>query len=130
MLVCLLGVGVGRAGFGLQRNNGGGASSGSIMPGSSLPSASDASGRGGASSSDYGFDTAGRQAMEEKRAKMIISERQKMMMKEADQILQSAAELQASVSGSADPSREDTFRKAESIEKLARNVKDRMKGSR
>ena len=100
------------------------------MTGSSLPSASDASSRNGGPSSDYGLESVGRQAMEEKRAKMVMSERQKMMMKEADQILQSAAELQASVSGSADPSREDTFRKAESIEKLARNVKDRMKGSR
>ena len=53
-----------------------------------------------------------------------------MMAKEADLIVQDAAQLQASVAGGADLSREDLFKRADAIEKLARNVKERMKGAR
>ena len=69
--------------------------------------------------------------MEEKRGKALNTERQRMIQKEASQLVQAAADLQASVSKGIDGAgREEQARRAEAIEKVARDVKERMKGGR
>ena len=69
--------------------------------------------------------------LEEKRGKAINTERQRMMIKEANQMVQAAADLQVSVDkGIEGAAREEQAKRAEAIEKLARDVKERMKGSR
>ena len=69
--------------------------------------------------------------LEEKRGKALNTERQRMMIKEAGQLVQAAADLQASVNkGIEGAGREEQAKRAEAIEKLARDVKERMKGSR
>ena len=120
--------------FAFQRSNGGGSgtSSNQGLGSASTASVPSAGGRAGALSigSDNPFDGSRREGMDETRLKMASTERQRMMSREADQILQNAAELQASMSGGADLSREDLFKRADAIEKMARNVKERMKGTR
>ncbi len=69
--------------------------------------------------------------MEEKRSKAVNSERQRLMVKDANQLVQAAADLQASVTkGIEGAGREEQAKRAEAIEKLAKDVKERMKGSR
>jgi hypothetical protein len=57
------------------------------------------------------------------------AERQRRMVADTDRLLALAAQLKAATDKTAkDPSAADMIRKADEIEKLARSVKDRMKG--
>lgn len=74
-------------------------------------------------------DPTSRHEMEERRGKMLNVERQKAMVREANQLVQLTAELQVTLAR--DPqgaAREEALRHVETIEKLARNVRERMKG--
>ncbi len=76
-------------------------------------------------------DPTTRHEMEQRRGNMLNIERQRAMVREAGQLVQLAAELQASLAG--DPqgaAREEALHRIDTIEKLARNVKERMKGGR
>jgi hypothetical protein len=69
--------------------------------------------------------------MEEKRGKALNTERQRMIIRDANQVVQAAADLQVSVNkGIEGAAREEQAKRAEAIEKLARDLKERMKGSR
>jgi len=76
-------------------------------------------------------DVSVRGNMDALRASMANSERQKIITREAAQLLQMAAELQLKIAGNAPGmTQEEMVRQVDMIEKLARNVKDRMKGAR
>ncbi len=76
-------------------------------------------------------DPASRREMEEKRGNLLNTERQRAMVREAGQLVQLTAELQVTLAR--DPqgaAREEAVHRVETIERLARNVKERMKGGR
>jgi hypothetical protein len=73
---------------------------------------------------------AGTSSIEEQQARMRNSERQKQLVDDTQRLLSLANELKADVDKSTkDTLSLDVIRKADEIEKLAHNVKDRMKGS-
>lgn len=64
-----------------------------------------------------------------RQAKMRNDDRQRQMVSDADKLVELAAQLKEEVSkGGNKASQDDVGRKAEEIEKLAKSVKDRMKG--
>lgn len=76
-------------------------------------------------------DPATRREMEVRRGNMLNLERQRTMVREAGQLVQLAAELQLNLAHEPQgAAREEAVHRAETIEKLARNVKERMKGGR
>lgn len=76
------------------------------------------------------YDAGLQRKVEELRLHHANAERQKTMSKEAALLLQMATELQLKVSKSEQVTSEEALRQVETIEKLAHNVKERMKGSR
>jgi hypothetical protein len=75
-------------------------------------------------------DVSVRGNMDALRASMANSERQRIITREAAQLLQMAAELQMKIAqNQTGMSQEEMLRQLDAIEKLARNVKDRMKGA-
>lgn len=63
--------------------------------------------------------------------KTANAERQRMMARDATELLHVAAELQLKAQKSEpEAARDEMVRQVEMIEKLAHNVKERMKGSR
>lgn len=65
----------------------------------------------------------------ERQAKMRNNDRQRQMVSDTDKLLELAAQLKEEISkGGNKASPDDVSRKAEEIEKLAKSVKDRMKG--
>lgn len=64
-----------------------------------------------------------------RQAKMRNDDRQKQMVSDTDKLLELATQLKKEISkGGGSASADDVGRKAEEIEKLAKSVKDRMKG--
>ena len=97
------------------------------------PSASDS----GRSTSPLGTmipdesDSSVRRNLDALRVNMANTERQKMMSRDAALLLRMAAELQMKIAkNETGLSQEEMLREVDAIEKLARNVKDRMKGVR
>jgi hypothetical protein len=67
--------------------------------------------------------------LEAKRVRGAANERQKKMVEESDKLLKLATELKSEADRTArEPMSADAVRKAEEIEKLAHDVKQRMKG--
>lgn len=76
-------------------------------------------------------DSSVRRNMEALRANAANTERQRALTRESAQLLQMAAELQLKIAGNGPGiSPEEMMRQVDAIEKLARTVKDRMKGAR
>jgi hypothetical protein len=66
--------------------------------------------------------------MAEQQARARNNDRQKRIESDTDKLLGLANELKQQVQGEKQLSPEDVSKRAEEIEKLARSVKDRMKG--
>ena len=80
---------------------------------------------------DDGSDSSVRRNLDALRANMANTERQRVLMHEADQLLQMVAQLQVKIAANAtELSPAEMARQVDMIEKLARNVKERMKGAR
>jgi type VI protein secretion system component VasF len=76
-------------------------------------------------------DSPFRRKQEATRLKTFNEERQRTMTREATELLHLAGELQMKAQKSeSEVSREEMVRQVETIEKLAHNVKERMKGAR
>ena len=76
-------------------------------------------------------DPLGDHKLEAQRARSANVERQKSMIRAADHLLELAAELQYNAQRSdVTPSQDEMLRQLATIEKLAHDVKEKMKGSR
>jgi len=76
-------------------------------------------------------DSSFRVKQEAQRLKTVNVERQRTMAREATELLHMAGDLQLKAQKSeSEVSREEMVRQVEAIERLAHNVKERMKGSR
>lgn len=104
-----------------------------------LPSAADSGlgGRNGGSTSglspdDFSLgDSSVRRNLDALRVNMANTERQRILTRDATQLLHMAAELRMKIATNAPGmTPEEITRQVDTIEKLARNVKDRMKGAR
>ena len=100
----------------------------------SLPSASESGNggdRNGLPTPDDNSNPVVSRNIEALRSNIANAERQRQLTREANQLLQLAAELQLKLSrNKPEVSHEEAMRQIDAIEKLARNVKDRMKGGR